>query len=95
MKTKGYPDSEVFLNHVAPLHHLWYIQPPAMLCEKLFLRISPSRIWYLKFILEGYDGLATLSTIDQEKGIVLLRFPESSQKILVALLERLAPALLP
>jgi len=65
----------------------------AMECEQLFLRISPSRIWYLKYILEGYDGLATLSTVDKDKGLVLLRFHGSSHKTLITLLGGLAPAL--
>ena len=36
--------------------------------------IAPNRIHFLKFIIEGYDGLAMLTTIDQQLGHVRLRF---------------------
>jgi hypothetical protein len=42
---------------------------------KIYLRISPGRFHYLKFILEGYDNLAILSSYDNRKGIVAVRFP--------------------
>ncbi len=45
----------------------------------LELTISPRRIAFLKFILEGYDGLAILSTLDAGSGRVLLRFPACRQ----------------
>lgn len=37
------------------------------------LRIDRREICFLKFILEAYDGIATLTTIDPHQGIVLLR----------------------
>jgi hypothetical protein len=55
------------------------------------LRIEPSRIHYLKFILEGYDGLAMLSTIDPRQGIVRVRFPVEVKHEVFALLRDLAP----
>lgn len=45
----------------------------------LELTIAPRRIAFLKFILEGYDGLAVLSTLDAGSGRVLLRFPACRQ----------------
>ena len=62
---------------------------------QLYLSINPSRIWYLKFILEGYDGVAVLSTVDPQQGIVLLRFSAEQRAILMALLADLAPTLRP
>ena len=64
-----------------------------MNCKKLYLRISSSRIAYLRFILEGYDGLAMLSTIDAGHGIVLIRYPHFSEKDIFDLLSDLAPQL--
>jgi hypothetical protein len=29
----------------------------------------------LRFILEGYDGLATLSTVDPDRGLVIVYIP--------------------
>ncbi|MDT8334811.1 MAG: DUF4911 domain-containing protein [Desulfurivibrionaceae bacterium] len=55
----------------------------------LFAEIPVARIAFLKFILEGYDGLATLTTIDRERGLVAMAcFPDCREE-LVALLEAL------
>ena len=40
---------------------------------KKFLRIDRREICFLKFILEAYDGIATLTTIDAHQGVVVLR----------------------
>lgn len=58
--------------------------------SKLYLRIDPSRIVYLKFLLEGYDGLAILSTIDAHTGLVLIRYSGDVQAVLFELLADLA-----
>jgi len=58
--------------------------------RKLYLRIDPRRIHYLKFLLEGYDGMAILSTIDVQSGLVLVRYPGYSQLVLFELLADLA-----
>lgn len=44
-------------------------------CVRLELTINSSRIAFWKFILEGYDGLAVLSTLNAKEGHILLRFP--------------------
>ena len=44
-------------------------------CYRLRLHIRPERIHFLKFILEGYDGLAILSTVDAGQGLVEIRYP--------------------
>lgn len=50
------------------------------------LQISPDRIHYLKFILEGYDGLAILSTVNARQGIVEVRCSPEAEKDLAVLL---------
>ena len=55
-------------------------------CSSMQLQISPDRIHYLKFILEGYDGLAILSTVNARQGIVEIRFPPESERDLAVLL---------
>jgi hypothetical protein len=57
----------------------------------LELRIAPARIHYLKFILEGYDGWAVLSTVEPRQGLVRLRFPEEMKGDVLALLRDLSP----
>lgn len=54
--------------------------------RKIYLRISPSRFHYLKFILEGYDNLAILSSFDTTNGIVIVRYPEEMAEDLFGLL---------
>jgi hypothetical protein len=44
-------------------------------CSLLRLHMRPERIHFLKFILEGYDGLAVLTTVDASQGLVEIRYP--------------------
>ena len=39
---------------------------------KRYYRIDRREIHYLKFILEGYDGVAAMKTIDPQEGLVAL-----------------------
>jgi hypothetical protein len=39
---------------------------------KKYLRVDRREIHFLKFIFEGYDGMATVTTVDPDLGIVLL-----------------------
>jgi len=55
-------------------------------CATLQLKIAPDRIHYLKFILEGYDGLATLSTADARQGLVEIHYPPEIKRDLMDLL---------
>jgi len=57
---------------------------------RLPLRMAPERIHFLKFILEGYDNLAVLSTVDARLGKVEIRYPAMREAELVALLESLS-----
>jgi hypothetical protein len=59
-------------------------------CQQIILRISPSRIAFLRFIFEGYDGLAVVSTIDPKEGVVRIWFPPSAGHDVVKLLNELA-----
>jgi len=60
-------------------------------CSLLQLEISPERIHFLKFILEGYDGMAILSTVDAGKGLVELRYPPEIENDLKTLLDNIKP----
>lgn len=56
-------------------------------CSLLRLKISPERIHFLKFILEGYDGMALLSTKDPGEGLVEVRYPVEIESELKELLQ--------
>ena len=58
-------------------------------CSSLHLKISPDRIHYLKFILEGYDNLAILSTVNARQGLVEIRYPPENKKDLKYLLSEI------
>lgn len=61
----------------------------------LIYQVDPYEIHYLKFILEAYEGLATLTTLDPEQGLVQLAVPPGSKGTLVDLLEALSQELSP
>ena len=54
--------------------------------EEIYLRIDPGMYHYLKFILEGYDNLAVLSSHDGKNGIVRLLFATESRREVMQLL---------
>lgn len=56
----------------------------------LFLCIMPAKIWYLKFLLEGHDGLALLTTMDKNTGLIRLAVPRSRYIEAMQLLNSLA-----
>lgn len=60
----------------------------------LLLRISPQRIGFIKFILEGYDGMALVSTLDPKSGSIIVRYPLSFHEELSAIIVDLSPLLL-
>ena len=55
----------------------------------LFYRVDPYEIHYLKFILEAYEGLATLTTLNSKTGLIQLAVPPERQGSLESLLEAL------
>lgn len=46
-----------------------------------YYRIDRRQIHFLKFILEGYDGVAVLRTIDPSKGLVVLHVAPGCQSM--------------
>lgn len=58
--------------------------------QELFLRIAPDKFHLLKFVLEGYDNLAVLSSHDMTRGVVRLRFISSAAPDLIELLTSMA-----
>lgn len=59
------------------------------------LRIDPRRIGYLKFILEGYDGMAQVTTVDAKEGRITIRYPSLFHDGLMAVIDDLSPRILP
>ena len=42
---------------------------------KKYLRVDRREICFLKFILEAYDGIASLTTVNPHSGLVRLHIP--------------------
>lgn len=55
--------------------------------EKFTLRIAPSSVYFFRFILEGYDNMFVLSTVDPRAGLVEVRAVKSSVKDLLLILK--------
>ena len=69
-------------------------QPEQLLTmQEIYLSIQSGQIAMLRFILEGYEGLAILTTLDQRTGLVRLLCPTTRVRELWDLLAALASQL--
>lgn len=55
--------------------------------HRLYLRMNASDMAYLKFILEGYDNLAYLSTVDRYSAIAQYVYTHGQQREALAFLD--------
>jgi len=61
--------------------------------KTFFFIVRRDKISLFRFLLEGYDGLAILTTIDVNKGLVRILVPESREVELWQLLSAISPEL--
>ncbi len=57
---------------------------------RLILRINPRFVYLLRFILEGYDNLFVLTTVDRSQGLVEVLAARGAEEDLCSLLEEMA-----
>ena len=57
---------------------------------KRYYQLPRQEIGYLRFILEGYDGLAFARTLDSHKGLVEIAWPGNQGKDAERLMKELA-----
>jgi hypothetical protein len=57
---------------------------------KRFFRIPPRHIAHFQFIIEGYDGIATVSTVDSKAAVVVLCIPAGLEGFVDVVLQALA-----
>ena len=57
--------------------------------ELIFLKLAPEHIVTIKFILESYEGLAVVRTLNADKGEIVIIAPTDSLPDLLALIEDL------
>jgi hypothetical protein len=60
---------------------------------KRYFRLPRREIGYLRFILESYDGLAFVRTLDPQEALVEIVFPDSRRRDADALLSSLVEEL--
>ncbi|MDG4476787.1 DUF4911 domain-containing protein [Thiovibrio frasassiensis] len=60
---------------------------------KLQFRIDPEQIYFLKFILEAYDNLTIMSTVDQREGVVELKYPSELEEDVLGVVRSMAQRL--
>jgi len=61
---------------------------------KKYLRIDRSEICFLKFILEAYDGIAVLTTVDPAKGIVVINIAPGCEDVVEMIIKDLAKGIM-
>ena len=62
----------------------------AMQTESRYFQLASRDMVYMKFILEAYEGLCIMSTIDGKKGIVRVNYPIPFAGDVAALMDALA-----
>jgi hypothetical protein len=60
---------------------------------KRYFRVPRREIGYLRFILESYDGLAFVSTLDSAEGLVEIVYPASRRQDADGLIDALVDEL--
>jgi hypothetical protein len=61
---------------------------------KRYLRVDRREIGYFRFILEGYDGIAILTTLDAREGRVVLRIAPGCEEEVDRLVQNLGKEIL-
>ncbi len=61
--------------------------------NELVLRIALDKFHFLKFILEGYDNMAILSSLNSREGLVVVKYPKNLAKDLFTLLANIGSKL--
>lgn len=59
-------------------------------CHKRFFRLPARHIAHFQFIIEGYDGIATVTTVDPKAAVVMLLIPDGLQGLVDSLLDAMA-----
>lgn len=55
-----------------------------------YYRVDRREIAFLRFIVEAYEGIAVLSTVDQHNGIVVLHVPPGCEEAVSRLVDALS-----
>ena len=56
---------------------------------KRYYRVDRREIFFIQSIFEGYDGLATISTVDPNRGVIRLSIPPETETDVLDILQDL------
>ena len=56
---------------------------------KRYYRVDRREIFFIQSIIEGYDGLATMSTVDPNRGVIRLSIPPETETDVLDILQDL------
>ena len=59
-------------------------------CHKRFFRLPARHIAHFQFIIEGYDGIATVTTVDPKAAVVMLLIPDGLKWHVESVLDAMA-----
>lgn len=59
--------------------------------ERLFLRMDRREIGFFRFLLEAYEGIGILSTLNRDLGLVMVRVAPGCRDLVMEITEALAP----
>ena len=54
-----------------------------------YYRVDRREIFFIQSIFEGYDGIATVSTVDPKKGMIRLSIPPGAERDVLDILRDL------
>ena len=60
-----------------------------MKTKRKYLRVDRREICFIKFIFEAYNGIATITTVDPDQGIVLLCIAPGCENVVEMILQDL------
>jgi len=58
-------------------------------CSKRYFRLAARDIARFQFVIEGHEGVATVSTVDKRAAVVMLCIPEGCERDVDRVLESL------
>ncbi len=71
------------------MYLLWYLRETMVDFHRVSLRVDRKDIHYIHYIVEGYDGIGTVTTSDRSLGLVQVTYPETCRKDLFDLIDAL------
>ena len=59
-------------------------------CRKRYFQLPARHIAHFQFLVEGYDGIATVTTVDSKAAVVMLCIPDGLEGVVDRVLDAMA-----